>query len=156
MHDTGQPRVSKCSRSRGDSSDHSRAWYYITQDIIKVDGRYLRTKTGIPQGSVLSVLLCGLFYAHLENHLLRPALPLGPFGPMLSQGPPDNVKSRNIRSAAAQARATAAAAPNEGKWSTHLGTSVEGKRRRTSSSSNGVEDIARSQPRRRMQLRART
>ena len=49
----------------------------MTQNIIKVDGRYLRTLTGIPQGSVLSVLLCGLFYAHLENHLLRPLVPLG-------------------------------------------------------------------------------
>ena len=50
---------------------------HVTQNIIKVDGGYLRTKTGIPQGSVLSVLLCGLFYAHLENHLLRPLIPLG-------------------------------------------------------------------------------
>ena len=30
---------------------------HVTQNIIKVDGRYWRTKTGIPQGSVLSVLL---------------------------------------------------------------------------------------------------
>ena len=45
---------------------------HITHNIIKVDGRYLRTRTGIPQGSVLSVLLCGLFYAHLENQVLRP------------------------------------------------------------------------------------
>jgi hypothetical protein len=33
-------------------------------------------RTGIPQGSVLSVLLCGLFYAHLEHHVLRPCLGL--------------------------------------------------------------------------------
>ena len=43
----------------------------------KVDGRHFQTQVGIPQGSVLSGLLCGLFYGHLEAHLLAKAVPLG-------------------------------------------------------------------------------
>jgi len=47
---------------------------HITQNLLKVDGRYLRTQSGIPQGAVTSVLLCGVFYSHLENHVLRPVI----------------------------------------------------------------------------------
>jgi len=43
---------------------------HITQNLVKIGKKYYRQKEGIPQGSVLSSLLCNYFYANLEaNHL---------------------------------------------------------------------------------------
>ena len=106
---------------------------HVTQNIIKVDGRYLRTKTGIPQGSVLSVLLCGLFYAHLENHLLRPVLPLGPS----RQSQPDALdkgQQGKIRRGSASSRDASSGPPNGDVSS----TTRAGKRQRTSSGSTAA------------------
>ncbi|TVY60755.1 Telomerase reverse transcriptase, partial [Lachnellula suecica] len=43
---------------------------HVTQNIVKIGKKYYRQAQGIPQGSVLSSLLCNYFYADLEaNHL---------------------------------------------------------------------------------------
>ncbi|BGP40727.1 Telomerase reverse transcriptase [Rhodotorula kratochvilovae] len=43
---------------------------HITTNLVKVSGRLYRQQTGIPQGSVLSSLLCSLFYADMERKKL--------------------------------------------------------------------------------------
>ncbi|GAA5841755.1 hypothetical protein JCM5353_007420 [Sporobolomyces roseus] len=40
---------------------------HITTNLVKVNGRLYRQTDGIPQGSVLSSLLCSLFYGDMEN-----------------------------------------------------------------------------------------
>lgn len=43
---------------------------HLKHNIVKIRNRYYRQKEGIPQGSVISSLLCNYFYADLEaNHL---------------------------------------------------------------------------------------
>lgn len=43
---------------------------HIQQNLVKIGKKFYRQKTGIPQGSVLSSLLCNYFYADLEaTHL---------------------------------------------------------------------------------------
>ncbi|CEQ41347.1 SPOSA6832_03072 [Sporobolomyces salmonicolor] len=43
---------------------------HITTNLVKVSGRLYRQKDGIPQGSVLSSLLCSLFYGDMERTCL--------------------------------------------------------------------------------------
>ncbi|GAA5910442.1 telomerase reverse transcriptase [Sporobolomyces salmoneus] len=43
---------------------------HITTNLVKVNGHLYRQKDGIPQGSVLSSLLCSLFYGDMEKHCL--------------------------------------------------------------------------------------
>lgn len=43
---------------------------HIQRNLIKVGKKFFRQKTGIPQGSVLSSLLCTYFYAGLEKECL--------------------------------------------------------------------------------------
>ncbi|GAA6058467.1 hypothetical protein JCM3770_002740 [Rhodotorula araucariae] len=40
---------------------------HITTNLVKVSGRLYRQRMGIPQGSVLSSLLCSLFYGDMER-----------------------------------------------------------------------------------------
>ncbi|GAA6017246.1 hypothetical protein JCM11491_001868 [Sporobolomyces phaffii] len=40
---------------------------HITTNLVKVNGHLYRQRDGIPQGSVLSSLLCSLFYGDMEN-----------------------------------------------------------------------------------------
>jgi telomerase reverse transcriptase len=43
---------------------------HVTQNMVKIDKKFYRQKQGIPQGSVVSSLLCNYFYADLEaSHL---------------------------------------------------------------------------------------
>lgn len=43
---------------------------HIEQNLVRIGKKYYRQKRGIPQGSVLSSILCNYFYADLErNHL---------------------------------------------------------------------------------------
>ena len=45
---------------------------HLRRNVVRSGGVYLLQTTGIPQGSVLSTLLCAVFYAHLEQtHGLR-------------------------------------------------------------------------------------
>ncbi len=42
--------------------------HHITRNMIRVGKSYYVQHVGIPQGSVLSSLLCSLFYGHMERH----------------------------------------------------------------------------------------
>ncbi|KAL2018698.1 hypothetical protein VTK56DRAFT_472 [Thermocarpiscus australiensis] len=43
---------------------------HVEQNLVRIGKKYYRQKSGIPQGSVLSSMLCNYFYADLErNHL---------------------------------------------------------------------------------------
>ena len=42
---------------------------HLRRNIVRSGGVYLLQTVGIPQGSVLSTLLCGVFYAHLAGTL---------------------------------------------------------------------------------------
>jgi telomerase reverse transcriptase len=43
---------------------------HIEENLVRIGKKYYRQKSGIPQGSVLSSMLCNYFYADLErNHL---------------------------------------------------------------------------------------
>jgi telomerase reverse transcriptase len=43
---------------------------HVSQNLIKIGKKFYRQKRGIPQGSVLSAILCNYFYADLEAHHL--------------------------------------------------------------------------------------
>ena len=43
---------------------------HVERNIIKIGKKFFRQKAGIPQGSVLSSLLCNYFYAELERECL--------------------------------------------------------------------------------------
>jgi len=44
---------------------------HVERNIIKIGKKFFRQKSGIPQGSVLSSLLCNYFYAQLEEECFR-------------------------------------------------------------------------------------
>lgn len=43
---------------------------HIAKNVVKIGNKYFRQKAGIPQGSVLSSLLCNFFYAEMETEYL--------------------------------------------------------------------------------------
>lgn len=43
---------------------------HICENYIRVDGRWYRQRVGIPQGSILSPLLCSFFYGALDHEYL--------------------------------------------------------------------------------------
>ena len=43
---------------------------HVESNIVKLGSRFYRQKEGIPQGSILSTLLCSYFYAELEQQVL--------------------------------------------------------------------------------------
>lgn len=43
---------------------------HVERNVVKIGKRFFRQKAGIPQGSVLSSLLCNFFYAELEREYL--------------------------------------------------------------------------------------
>lgn len=43
---------------------------HVENNIVKIGKKFFRQKAGIPQGSVLSSLLCNYFYGELENEYL--------------------------------------------------------------------------------------
>lgn len=44
---------------------------HIQQNLVRIGKKYYRQKDGIPQGSVISSVLCNYFYADLENKHLQ-------------------------------------------------------------------------------------
>ena len=44
---------------------------HITENIVKIGNEYYRQVVGIPQGSVLSSLLCSFFYGDLERKKVK-------------------------------------------------------------------------------------
>lgn len=47
---------------------------HVERNLVKIGKRYYRQKRGIPQGSILSSILCNFFYAELEREVLSFAL----------------------------------------------------------------------------------
>jgi telomerase reverse transcriptase len=47
---------------------------HVERNLVKIGKRFYRQKTGIPQGSILSSILCNYFYAELERDVLSFAL----------------------------------------------------------------------------------
>ncbi|RMZ73943.1 telomerase reverse transcriptase [Pyrenophora seminiperda CCB06] len=47
---------------------------HVERNVVKIGKRFYRQKTGIPQGSVLSSILCNYFYSELERDVLGFAL----------------------------------------------------------------------------------
>ncbi|NJR31379.1 hypothetical protein HC762_01195 [bacterium] len=43
---------------------------HLEQNVVKIDKRFFRKRLGIPQGSVLSSLLCNFFYGEFEKNCL--------------------------------------------------------------------------------------
>jgi telomerase reverse transcriptase len=43
---------------------------HVERNVVKIGKRFFRQKTGIPQGSILSSILCNYFYAELERDVL--------------------------------------------------------------------------------------
>ena len=43
---------------------------HVERNVVKIGKKFFRQKAGIPQGSVLSTLLCNFFYAELEKEYL--------------------------------------------------------------------------------------
>lgn len=43
---------------------------HITTNLVKINSKLYRQKDGIPQGSVLSSMLCSLFYGDMEKTAL--------------------------------------------------------------------------------------
>lgn len=43
---------------------------HVQRNLVKIGKKYYRQKSGIPQGSVLSSILCNFFYAELERDVL--------------------------------------------------------------------------------------
>ena len=58
---TGNPRVWDTRHLLDLLQEH------VQQNIVKIGKKYFRQKIGIPQGSILSSLLCSFFYGHFEN-----------------------------------------------------------------------------------------
>ncbi|KAL9242093.1 hypothetical protein vseg_016128 [Gypsophila vaccaria] len=47
---------------------------HLKNNVLKLGQKFFLQTVGIPQGSVLSTLLCTLYYGHLENNVLVPYL----------------------------------------------------------------------------------
>lgn len=43
---------------------------HVQRNVVKIDNRFFKQRRGIPQGSVLSSLLCNFFYGAFENNCL--------------------------------------------------------------------------------------
>lgn len=46
----------------------------MKRNIVKIGPHFYLQKSGIAQGSVLSPLLCSVFFGHLDEHILMPLL----------------------------------------------------------------------------------
>ncbi|KAK7243572.1 hypothetical protein RIF29_38375 [Crotalaria pallida] len=47
---------------------------HVKHNVLHFDGKFYLQGVGIPQGGVLSSLLCSLYYGHLERHVIFPFL----------------------------------------------------------------------------------
>ncbi|CAM6106019.1 unnamed protein product [Calypogeia fissa] len=47
---------------------------HVKENIVRIGSHFYQQKVGIPQGSVLSSLLCSLFYGHFDVHSLLPVV----------------------------------------------------------------------------------
>ncbi|MED6208227.1 hypothetical protein PIB30_043142 [Stylosanthes scabra] len=47
---------------------------HVKHNVLQFDGKFFLQGVGIPQGGVLSSLLCSFYYGHLEQHVIFPFL----------------------------------------------------------------------------------
>ncbi|KAL1346310.1 hypothetical protein HN51_019996 [Arachis hypogaea] len=47
---------------------------HVKHNVLQFDGKFFLQGVGIPQGGVLSTLLCSFYYGHLEQHVIFPFL----------------------------------------------------------------------------------
>ncbi|XP_028755559.1 telomerase reverse transcriptase [Neltuma alba] len=47
---------------------------HVKNNILQLEGKFYLQGVGIPQGGILSSLLCSLYYGHLERHVIFPFL----------------------------------------------------------------------------------
>ena len=40
---------------------------HVTANLVRIGGKFYKQRDGIPQGSILSSLLCNFFYADMER-----------------------------------------------------------------------------------------
>ncbi|XVF00145.1 hypothetical protein REPUB_Repub03eG0259900 [Reevesia pubescens] len=52
----------------------SNLYEHIKRNVLQLDNKFYLQKMGIPQGSVLSSLLCSLYYGHMDKHVIFPYL----------------------------------------------------------------------------------
>ena len=54
------------------ASLHAILFEHLHRNVVRLGRAFYLQRTGIPQGSILSTLLCCLFYAHMEATYLAP------------------------------------------------------------------------------------
>ncbi|XP_051152954.1 telomerase reverse transcriptase isoform X2 [Andrographis paniculata] len=47
---------------------------HITRNVVQLDNHFYLQRVGIPQGSVLSTILCAFYYEHMERNVIYPYL----------------------------------------------------------------------------------
>ncbi|OMO49398.1 reverse transcriptase [Corchorus capsularis] len=52
----------------------SNLYEHVKRNVLLLDKKFYLQGMGIPQGSVLSTLLCSLYYGHMEKHVISPFL----------------------------------------------------------------------------------
>ncbi|TYJ38229.1 hypothetical protein E1A91_A05G429500v1 [Gossypium mustelinum] len=75
----------------------SNLYQLLKCNVLQLDKKFYLQKLGIPQGSILSTLLCSLYYGHMEKHVIFPYLekPLEHSAETLSSSPFDSMDARN-------------------------------------------------------------
>ncbi|TDH73412.1 hypothetical protein CCR75_003794 [Bremia lactucae] len=48
---------------------------HLSTNVVHINGHEFVQRCGIPQGSVISTILCNIYYAHFERHVLRKRFP---------------------------------------------------------------------------------
>eukprot|EP01080_Neovahlkampfia_damariscottae_P001649 gene1649-12774_t len=89
---------------------------HLLQHIVKIDNEYYHQTIGIPQGSILSPLLCSYFYAHLENHHLNNLS--GVFNQLSTSNSNQSSKStpNSNQSSKSSSSSSKISSPNESNW----------------------------------------
>ncbi|KAA3464549.1 telomerase reverse transcriptase isoform X1 [Gossypium australe] len=75
----------------------SHLYQLLKCNVLQLDKKFYLQKLGIPQGSILSTLLCSLYYGHMEKHVIFPYLekPLEHSAETLSSSPFDSKDAWN-------------------------------------------------------------
>lgn len=64
----------ECSKNIRRSDLSSDLIEHVKHNVLQLDGKFYLQVVGIPQGSVLSTLLCSFYYGHLERNVIYPFL----------------------------------------------------------------------------------